>query len=126
MPFGLRNAGQSFQRLMDSLTADLPNALSYLDNVIMASKAEDHGAALESVLQCLQKSGLVLNIEKCQFGLTEVEFLGHKVSADGIRPMNNHVAAVASFPQPQDRRDYSGSWAPPISTADSCQGRRRC
>jgi Reverse transcriptase (RNA-dependent DNA polymerase) len=108
MLFGLRNAGQSFQRLMDSLTADLPNAFSYLDDVIVASKAEDHGAALEGVLQRLQESGLVLNIEKCQFGMKEVEFLGHRVSADGIRPLNSHVAAVASFPQPQDR-DCSGS-----------------
>jgi RNase H-like domain found in reverse transcriptase/Reverse transcriptase (RNA-dependent DNA polymerase)/Integrase zinc binding domain/Integrase core domain len=104
MPFGLRNAGQSFQRLMDSLTADLPNAFSYLDDVIVASTADGHGAALESVLQRLQESGLVLNIEKCQFGLAEVEFLGHRVSADGIRPLNSHVAAVASFPQPQDRQ----------------------
>jgi hypothetical protein len=79
-----------------------------LDDVIMASKAEDHGAALENVLQPLQKSSLVHNIEKCQFGLSEVEFLGHRVSADGIRPLNDHVATVASFLQPQDQQGLQG------------------
>jgi Reverse transcriptase (RNA-dependent DNA polymerase) len=54
MPFGLRNAGQSFQRLMDSLTADLPSTFSYLDDVIVASTPDGHVAALESVLQRLK------------------------------------------------------------------------
>jgi Reverse transcriptase (RNA-dependent DNA polymerase) len=93
MPFGLRIKGQSFQCLMDSLTADPPSAFSYLDDVIVASMPDGHAAALESVLQGLKDSGLVLNLEKCQFGLSEVNFLGHKVTADGIQPLTDHVEA---------------------------------
>jgi Reverse transcriptase (RNA-dependent DNA polymerase)/RNase H-like domain found in reverse transcriptase len=95
---------QSFQRLMDSLTADLQNAFSYLDDVIVASTPEDHAAALGSVLQWLKDSGLVLNLEKCQFGLSEVNFLGHKVTADGIQPLTDHVEAVQVFPRPSDKK----------------------
>jgi hypothetical protein len=104
MPFGLKNAGQSFQRLMDSITADLPHAFAYLDDVIVASSPQEHEAALKSVLQRLQSFGLVLNGKKCQFGLSEVEFLGHLVTAEGIRPLTSHVEAVASFPRPQDKQ----------------------
>jgi Reverse transcriptase (RNA-dependent DNA polymerase)/RNase H-like domain found in reverse transcriptase len=104
MPFGLRNKGQSFQRLMDSLTADLRSAFSYLDDVIVASTPENHAAALESVLQRLKDSGLVLNLEKCQFGMSEVNFLGHKVTVNGIQPLTDHVEAVRVFPRPSDKQ----------------------
>jgi Reverse transcriptase (RNA-dependent DNA polymerase) len=62
MPFGLRNAGQSFQRLMDSITANLPASFSYLDDVIVASTADQHEAALSGVLQRLQQFGMVVNL----------------------------------------------------------------
>jgi hypothetical protein len=47
MPFGLRNTGQSFQRLMDVVIADVPTAFAYLDDIIVASRPEDHAAALQ-------------------------------------------------------------------------------
>jgi Reverse transcriptase (RNA-dependent DNA polymerase) len=78
MPFGLCNAGQSFQRLMDGISADLPAAFSYLDDVIVASQADKHEEALRSILQRLQDNGMVVNLSKCQFGLSEVQFLGHR------------------------------------------------
>jgi Reverse transcriptase (RNA-dependent DNA polymerase) len=105
MSFGLRNTGQSFQRLMDSLTGDIPAAFSYLDDVIVASSPGEHEAALKQVLQRLQDSGLVLNLEKCQFGCAEVDFLGHRVTADGKEPLNVHVEAVKNFPRPADKQD---------------------
>jgi Reverse transcriptase (RNA-dependent DNA polymerase) len=104
MPFGLRNAGQSFQRLMDGFTADLPAAFSYLDDIIVASRADEHEEALRSVLQRLQDNGMVVNLSKCQFGLSEVQFLGHRVTAGGIEPLSDHVEAVKGFPQPQERQ----------------------
>jgi hypothetical protein len=104
MPFGLRNAGQSFQRLMDSITADLPHAFSYLDDVIVASTADQHEQALRAVLERLQQHGMVVNLEKCQFGQQEVQFLGHLVTAGGIQPLSDHVEAVRLFPQPSDKQ----------------------
>jgi hypothetical protein len=104
MPFGLRNVGQSFQRLMDSITADLPHAFSYLDDVIVASTADQHEQALRAVLERLQRHGMVVNLEKCQFGQQEVQFLGHLVTAGGIQPLSHHVEAVRLFPQPSDKQ----------------------
>jgi Reverse transcriptase (RNA-dependent DNA polymerase) len=81
MPFGLRNAGQSFQHLMDSITADLPAAFAYLDDLLVASAPETHLQAVEQVMERLKENGLVLNLDKCEFGSSEVDFLGHRVSA---------------------------------------------
>jgi Reverse transcriptase (RNA-dependent DNA polymerase)/RNase H-like domain found in reverse transcriptase len=103
MPFGLRNAGQSFQRLMDSLTADMPAAFAYLDDLIVASTPEQHAAALTAVLERLKEAGLVLNLDKCVFGRTAVDFLGHRITAEGAAPLADHVAAVKDFPLPADK-----------------------
>jgi Reverse transcriptase (RNA-dependent DNA polymerase) len=78
MPFGLRIAGQSFQGLMDSVITDQDAAFAYLDDVIVASAPDQHEQALRGVLEKLQSSGLVLNLEKCEFGKSSVQFLGHK------------------------------------------------
>ena len=53
---------------------------------------------LRVVFQRLQDAGLVLNVEKCQFGVQSVEYLGHHVDATGVSPLPSSVAAVRSFP----------------------------
>jgi cleavage and polyadenylation specificity factor subunit 1 len=104
MPFGLRNAGQSFQRLMDTVTADLEPAFAYLDDLLVASPPEKHENAVRVVLERLREFGLVLNLDKCEFGRDEVEFLGHRVTAAGVEPLVSHVAAVKEFPKPADKQ----------------------
>jgi hypothetical protein len=103
MPFGLRNAGQSFQRLMDVVRADLPAAFAYLDHIIVASPPDQHVAALSQLLKRLQQYGLVLNLEKCVFGQPAVDFLGHRVSAEGVQRLDNRVPTVQDFSPPQDK-----------------------
>jgi RNase H-like domain found in reverse transcriptase/Reverse transcriptase (RNA-dependent DNA polymerase) len=104
MPFRLRNAGQSFQRLMDSVTADLDPAFAYLDDLMIASQPENHKQVVRAVLERLREYGLVLNLEKCEFGRREIQFLGHKITASGIEPLTSHVAAVHKFAPPQDKQ----------------------
>jgi Reverse transcriptase (RNA-dependent DNA polymerase) len=103
MPFCLPNAGQSFQRLMDMVTADLPAAFAYLDDVIVTSRPEDHEAAVKQLLDRLRQHGLVLNLEKCVFGQEEIDFLGHRISSKGVQPLHDHVAAVKDFPPPVNK-----------------------
>jgi len=82
MPFGLRNAGQTFQRLMDQVLAGLPFVFVYLDDLLIASRSHaEHMLHLTDVLQCLQSHGLVLNGEKYVLGATRMEYLGHVVTA---------------------------------------------
>ena len=101
MPFGLRNAGQTFQRLMDSVLAGLDFAFCYLDDILIGSStAEEHVLHLEEVLERLRQHGLVLNGEKCVWGQPTVEYLGHVVSARGLSPLPGRLDAIRAFPRP--------------------------
>ena len=103
MPFGLTNAGQTFQRLMDRFGAGMDFVFIYLDDILIASLDEaTHLQHVRAVLSRLQEFGLVLNLSKCQFGLKDVEFLGHKISAAGAEPLIRHVAAIQEFSPPSD------------------------
>ena len=101
MPFGLSNAGQTFQRMMDDVLAGLEYLFVYLDDVLIASEDhQQHEVHLRKVLSRFQKHGLVLNAEKCQLGVSELDYLGHHVSATGIRPVADRLGAIKSFPLP--------------------------
>jgi Reverse transcriptase (RNA-dependent DNA polymerase) len=101
MPFGLRNAGQTFQRFLDSILANLPCCFIYIDDVLVASVShEQHAKDLRQVLDRFQQHGLVLNMDKCVFGVEQLEYLGHQVSASGIRPLASRVEALQRFLQP--------------------------
>ena len=98
MPFGLRNAAQTFQHFMDSLFKHLPFVFCYLDDIIIASNSlEEHIEHLRQIFTILQENGLQINPAKCVFA-TAVEFLGHRVDQDGVRPLQRHVQAISDFP----------------------------
>ena len=104
MPFGLRNAGNTFQRMMDQLGVDLPMVFIYLDDVLVASPDyQTHLHHLRAVLQRLRDFGLVINPQKCIFAHSNVTFLGHEVSASGVKPLDRHIEAVRAFPPPDSK-----------------------
>jgi hypothetical protein len=100
MPFGLRNAAQTFQRFMDSLLKHLPFVFCYLDDIIIASNSlEEHIQHLRQIFTILQENGLQINPAKCVFAAAAVEFLG-RVDQDGMRPLQRHVQAISDSPRP--------------------------
>lgn len=103
-PMGLRNAPLTCQRLVNTLFAGIiGNGLFvYLDDLILVSKNLDsHLAKLEVVLQKLSQAGLTLNIQKCSFLKSRIQFLGHTVDKNGIHTMDCKIKAVTNFPTPQ-------------------------
>ena len=105
MPFGLRNAAQSFQRFIDQVLRGLPYTYAYIDDVLIASSSkEEHAEHIRAVLQRFNDHGIVINPDKCQFGASELIFLGHLVSKDGIRPLPEKVEALHNFPRPSSQR----------------------
>ena len=101
MPFGLRNAGATCQRKVDRTCQDLESLFGYLDDLLVGSRTEkEHLQLLELLFERLKKAGLVLNMEKCEFGVSSCEFLGHIVSAKGVLPMPKHLQAIETFPAP--------------------------
>jgi hypothetical protein len=103
MPFGLMNAAQTFQRLMDRLFRHLPFVFTYLDDHLIASASlEEHMEHLRQFFTILQENGLTINPAKCVFASDAVTFLGHRVTATGIVPLQQQVAAIKDFPPPTD------------------------
>ena len=102
MPFGLKNAAQTFQRLMDSVLKDLDFLFVYLDDILVASTDKDeHRQHLITLFDRLQAHGLVIKLEKCQFGVPEIDFLGHRVNKDGILPLPGKVRAIQTYCKPR-------------------------
>ena len=102
MPFGLRNAGQTFQRFMDQVLRGLHFCFVYIDDVLIASTSDKQH--LRQVFQCLSTHGILINPAKCLFGVKSLEFLGHHVSDQGICPLDSKVNIVREFPRPTTAR----------------------
>jgi isocitrate/isopropylmalate dehydrogenase len=86
--------------MMDKFMAGLPFCFVYLDDVLVAGGVQ-HEQHLREVLTRLQQHGLVLNAEKCQFGVESIEYLGHCITASGIRPLETRLHAIKGYPQPK-------------------------
>lgn len=100
MPFSLRNANHTFQRLMNVILQGLPCAFVYLDDILMASRTpKDNLLLLWTVFQCLQDNRMIIWPEKCLFDCDQLPFRGHLVSLGGIAPLPE-VCPVRVFPCP--------------------------
>ena len=98
MPFGLKNAAQTFQRLMDTVLQGLTCTFVYLDDILVTSSSEqEHLQNIRSVCNRLQDAGLVIKLEKCLFGLKSLAFLDHQISHLGSTPKPSTVKGLQEF-----------------------------
>nr|CAH8874048.1 unnamed protein product [Trichobilharzia regenti] len=92
MPFGLRNAAQTFQRFIDEVFRGLDFVYAYLDDCLIASPdKETHLRHLDLAFDRLRQHGVTINIQKCQIGVDSLDFLGHTIDCKGIRPLATKV-----------------------------------
>ncbi|GFV63941.1 retrovirus-related Pol polyprotein from transposon 17.6 [Trichonephila clavipes] len=100
--FGLLNAPQTFMRFMHEVLRGLPFVLStWMIFLCYSENVEEHRSHLRTIFQRLSSYGLKLNISKCVFGVTELIFLGHLITPDGIKPLPDKVQAVLDYKQPE-------------------------
>ena len=101
--YGISSAPAIFQRLMETLLAGIPHTAVFLDDVcVTGATEEEHVQNVDEVLKRLQLAGLRVNPSKCQWMLSEVTYLGHKVTSDGVHTTEEKVRAVVDAPTPQD------------------------
>nr|GEW82129.1 reverse transcriptase domain-containing protein [Tanacetum cinerariifolium] len=101
MPFGLKNAGATYQRLMDkAFESQLgQNIEVYVDDLVVKSYIEaEMMRDIEETFRALRKVNMKLNPKKCSFGLAEGMFLGYVVTPEGIKPCSDKTAAVLQLP----------------------------
>ncbi|XP_056862280.1 uncharacterized protein LOC130509965 [Raphanus sativus] len=108
MPFGLKNAGATYQRLVNRMFADqLGKTMEvYIDDMLVKSlRADDHLAHLKECFAILNKYGMKLNPAKCTFGVSSGEFLGYIVTQRGIEANPKQISAVLNLPSPRNCRE---------------------
>ncbi|KAL5486983.1 hypothetical protein EMCRGX_G019531 [Ephydatia muelleri] len=127
LPFGISSAQEVFQKRMYQLFGDLPGVDTDIDDMLMihGRTEEEHQQRLTAVLKRCQEVHLTLNKEKCQFGVPQVTYLGHCISANGITPDENRVKAILAMPPPKDKKgverllgtlNYVSKFVPNMST----------
>ena len=92
-----------FQKIMDTILQGVPNTICYLDDILVTGRNETkHLRNLEEVLKRLQQNGLKGKPEKCEFLQPLVEYLGHRIGANGVHTTMRKVETIKSAPTPQD------------------------
>ena len=81
----------------------------YLDDILVFSRTlKDHMHTLERIFKRLEENGLAISLKKCRFREQTIEFVGYKVSREGITPLPRKLQAISSFPAPQKQKHLLG------------------
>ena len=108
MCFGLSNSPATFQAVMNKLLQPLlgKGVLCYMDDILIYAKnPKEHDQLLEQVLQALESNDFYCRLKKCDFEQSELKYLGHLVSAEGIKVDPAKVQVIKDWPQPQSQKD---------------------
>ena len=109
LAMGCKNSSAVFQRHLSSVIRGARNSWAYIDDLLTAGEDEKSFLAnFEEVLTRLQKEGVTLRRDKCKIGLKQIRFLGHLVSAEGVRPDPGKVSAIMDVRAPQNAKEVSG------------------
>ena len=120
MLFGLHNAPATFQRTMNHLLRDCQDfARAYIDDIaVFSSGRAEHLSHLREVFNWLQMAGLTIKLKKCQFGGSQVLYLGHIIGGGKLQPDPKKTRAVKEYSQPTTKRTFEHSWAWWVITGD--------
>ena len=108
MPMGLKNAAATFQRAMNYVLRGHVGVIYfvYLDDIIIYGRTlEEHNQNLSLLLQRLKEHGMMLQPDKCEYLRPELEYLGHIITSDGVKPNDNKIEAIRSFPAPKNAKE---------------------
>lgn len=103
MPMGISPAPETFSILADKLLKPLEDLKisNFIDDFCLgAQDTEQMLTKLRKLFEQFRQYGLTLNPEKCIFFVPEIEFLGHKLSGKGIKPLDTNIRKITDFPMP--------------------------
>jgi hypothetical protein len=125
LPFGIHSASEVFHKRMSQIIENIDGAVCYIDDVLVCGKTkEEHDERLNKVLEQLRANNVKLNKQKCKFAQTEIQYLGHELTREGIKPDKSKVKALIEMPIPESKKDlerflgliqYIGKFIPSLS-----------
>lgn len=108
MPFGLKNAPATFQRLMNNILSDYIGKICYVyldDIIIFSTSLREHITSIRKIFQRLKEANLKIQPDKCAFLKKHTDFLGHIISTDGIKPNPDKLKAINNYRIPKTPKE---------------------
>ena len=108
MPFGMKNAPATFQRMVNKLVRDIDGCEGYIDDVVIFSDNwSDHIRQIKRFFQIMREAKLTINLMKSEFGKATVKYLGHIVGQGQVRPLDAKIQTIVKFPIPTSRKELA-------------------
>ena len=101
LPFGLTSAPEIFQREMSRILVGLDQVIVHMDDILIATETlEEHNKVLNEVMSKVKSAGLTLNLEKCSFRKSEINFVGNIINKEGISADPKSLEGFEAIPRP--------------------------
>ena len=108
MPFGMKNAPATFQKMFNKLVRDIDGCEGYIDDVVIFSDNwSDHIRQIERFFQIMREAKLTINLMKSEFGKATVKYLGHIVGQGQVRPLDAKIQTIVKYPIPTSRKELA-------------------
>ena len=108
MPFGMKNAPATFQRMVNKLVRDIDGCEGYIDDVVIFSDNwSDHIRQIKHFFQIMREAKLTINLMKSEFGKATVKYLGHIVGQGQVRPLDAKIQTIVKYPIPTSRKELA-------------------
>ena len=108
MPFEMKNAPATFQRMVNKLVRDIDGCEGYIDDVVIFSDNwSDHIRQIERFFQIMREAKLTINLMKSEFGKATVKYLGHIVGQGQVRPLDAKIQTIVKYPIPTSRKELA-------------------
>ena len=108
MPFGMKNAPATFQRMVNKLVRNIDGCEGYIDDVVIFSDNwSDHIRQIERFFQIMREAKLTINLMKSEFGKATVKYLGHIVGQGQVRPLDAKIQTIVKYPIPTSRKELA-------------------
>ena len=103
LPFGVASAPVVFQKTMDTMEQGIAGVICYIDDILITAATDaEHLKTLAQVLQRLQQNGVRVKRPKCKFMQSSVEYLGHRIDAEGLHTTEHKLQAIREAPFPHN------------------------
>ncbi|CAB3220156.1 unnamed protein product [Arctia plantaginis] len=124
--FGISCAPEHFQKIMEKMLLPCDGVVNFIDDIVVFGRdMKESQTRLEHVLTVLRDNNVLLNKSKCVFNGKSIQFLGHELSASGVKPLDKYIKTIETFRSPETIEEiqsflglinFVGKWIPNLST----------